>query len=237
MEKLVPTFFQEIYRKCFGMTYDAAQESTWQWLTTQHISNFYVPVYTRDDPPSPCLTLRKGHRPKMFLWMVEEFAFVLWHLHKDDNRSLVLDHDLLLLACSWCCQKRGGAWGSCCAGPTPLDRLATCTFKTLEHAVLVTDTIQLEHLTWVVVDNIMGPGETPPISGLETYNQIIGRLAGKVVQGIAYALPSVYICLFCTEVTRVRVEGPDSKRRAKPQCYSMMRDVREEFMGSYSALK
>ena len=67
------------------------------------------------------------------------------------------------------------------AGPTPLDRLPACTFETLEHAVLATDTIQLERLAWAVFDNIMGPGETPPLSGLETYNQIIGRLSGKVL--------------------------------------------------------
>ena len=38
--------------------------------------------------------------------------------------------------------------------------------------MLVTDTIQLEHLAWAVFDNIMGPGETPPLSGFETYGQI-----------------------------------------------------------------
>ena len=110
MEKLAlaPTLFHEIYRKRFGVTYDAAQESTWQWLTAQHISDFYAPAYTRDDSPSACLTLREGHRPKMFLWMIEEFAFVLCHLHKDDHDgSLVLGHELLLLAHSQCCRKRG----------------------------------------------------------------------------------------------------------------------------------
>ena len=101
----------------------------------------------------------------MFLWMVEEFTFILCHLHKNDqDGALVLGHELLLLACSRCCRKRG----SCCAGPTPLDRLPACTFETLEHAVLVTDTIQLECLAWAVFDIIMGPGETPPLSGIET---------------------------------------------------------------------
>ena len=139
MENLAPTLFHEIYRKHFSATYDAAQESMWQWLTAQHISNFYTPVYTRGDPPSPCLTLREGHRPKMFLWMVEEFAFVLYHLHRDDHDgSLVLGHELLLLVhsrCCRCCQKRGGARGSCCTDPTPLDRLPACTFQTLQCVV------------------------------------------------------------------------------------------------------
>ena len=43
----------------------------------------------------------------------------------------------------------------------------------MERAVLATDTIQLEHLAWAVFDNILGPGGRPPLSGFETYNQII----------------------------------------------------------------
>ena len=135
MDSLMPALFHEIYRKCFGVTYDEAQESTWHWLTAQHISNFYAPAYTRSDPLSPCITLHKGHRSKMFLWMVE-YAFILCHLCGDDcNGFLVLGHELLLLVCSQCCWKRGGSRGSCHAGPTPLDRLPACTFETLEYSV------------------------------------------------------------------------------------------------------
>ena len=77
MESLVPTLFHKMYRKHFGMSYDVTQESNRHWLTDQHIQDFYVPAYTRDDPPSMCVTLREGHRPKMFLWMIEEYAFIL----------------------------------------------------------------------------------------------------------------------------------------------------------------
>ena len=213
MEKLAPTLFLEIYRKCFGMTYDVAQESTWQWLTAQHISDFYAPAYTRDDPPNTCLTLREGHRPKMFLWMIEEFAFILCHLRKDDrDGALVLGHELLLLACSWCCQKRG----SCHAGPTPLDRLPACPSETLEHAVLVTDTMQLECLAWAVFDNIMGPGETPPLSGFETYNQIIGHLTGKAYKGLHMCCPVHTSTSFGAEVAKPGLRNPDSKRVPNP---------------------
>ena len=34
-----------------------------------------------------------------------------------------------------------------------------------------------------VFDNIVGLGETPPLSGLETYAQIIEHLAGKAFKG------------------------------------------------------
>ena len=120
--------------------------------------------------------------------------------------------------------------------PNPLDRLPTCTFKTLERAVLVTDTIQLEHLAWAVFDN-MGPGKTPPLSGLETYSQIVGHLADKAYKGLHTRCPACTSASFGAEVTKVRAEGPDSKKCAKPQHYSMTWDIREEFAGSYSALK
>ena len=112
--------------------------------------------------------------------------------------------------------EEGGARGSRCTGPTPLDRLPVCTFKTMECAVLVTDTIQLECLAWVVFDNIMGLGKTPPLSGLESYSQIVRRLVGKAYKGLHMHCPACKSASFGTEVTRVRVEGPDSKKHAKP---------------------
>ena len=43
---------------------------------------------------------------------------------------------------------------------------------------------------------------------------------------------------FGTEVMlRPRPGGPEPKKPGKPQCYSMMWDVRKEFEGSYSAFK
>ena len=234
MEKLVPTLFLEIYRKYFGVTYDTAQESTWQWLTTQHISDFYMPVYTREHPPNTCLTLHEGHRPKMFLWMVEEFAFILCHLPKDDrDGALVLGHELLLLACSQCRRKRGSRH----TGATPLERLPTCSFQTLEHAVLAPDTIQLERLAWAVFDNIMGPGEAPPLSGFKTYNQIVRCLASKAYKGVHMHCPACTSASFGTEVKTSKMESPDSKKRIRPRRYTMTRDVREEFVGSYSTFK
>ena len=125
--------------------------------------------------------------------------------------------ELLLLACSLCCQKRGSHH----AGPTPLDRLLACTFETLEHAVLVTDTIQLEHLAWVVFDNIMGLGETPPLSGLETYNEIIAHLLGKAYKGLHTCCPVRTSTSFGAEVAEARLEGPDSRKHTKPRHYTM----------------
>ena len=231
MEKLAPTLFLEIYRNHFGVTYDTAQESTWRWLTAQHISDFYTPAYTRNNPPDTCLTLRKGHRPKMFLWMLEEFTFILHHLRRDDqDGTLVLDYELLLLARNQCFCKRGSRH----AGPTTLDKLPACPLEALECAVMAANTIKLERLAWAVFDNIMGLGKRPPLSGFETYNQIIQHLMGKAYKGLHMHCPAHTSDSFDAEVEKPGLRNPDSRRNAKPQHYTMTQDVREEFSGSYS---
>ena len=42
---------------------------------------------------------------------------------------------------------------------------------------------------------------------------------------------------FGTEVTTATVVNPESKKSTRPPRYTMTRDVREEFRGSYSAYK
>ena len=170
----------------------------------------------------------------MFLWMVEEFAFILCHLHKDDqDGALVLGHELLLLAHSHCCQKRGSRR----VGATQLDRLPACSFQTLEHVMLVPDTIQLERLVWAVFDNIMGPGEAPPLCRFETYEQIIRCLASKAYKGMHMRCPACTSASFGAEATTATVVNPEPRKSTRPPRYTMTRDVREEFRGSYSAYK
>ena len=107
---MVPTLFHEVYKKRFGASHDSTQESTWCWLKNQNIQYFSSPAYTRDDPLHACITIHEGHWPKMLLWMLEEYMYILGWLCKDDRDGLmVLGHELLLLVCSRCCRKRGGA--------------------------------------------------------------------------------------------------------------------------------
>ena len=209
MQKHVSTLFLEIYRKHFGATYDATQESTWRWLTAQYISDFYVPAYTWGNPPDMCLTLCEGHRPKMFLWMLEEFAFILCHLRKDDqDGAMVLGHELLLLAHSHCRQKRG----SLHPGATPLDKVPTCSYQPLERAMSAPDMIQLERLAWAVYDNVIGPSETPLLCWFETYDQIIKCLASKAYKGVHMRCPTRTSASFgAGEATEI-VENPESKK-------------------------
>ena len=99
------------------------------------------------------------------------------------------------------------------------------------------DTIQLEQLAWAVFDNVVGPGETPSLCGFETYNQIIIRLASKAYKGVHMRCPARTSTSFGTEGATEIVENPESKKDIRPPRYTMMRDVRQEFRGSYSAYK
>ena len=87
-------------------------------------------------------------------------------------------------------------------------------------------------------DNIIGPGEVPPLSGSETYSKIVEHLAGRAYKGLHTLCPVRTSASFGAEATtRTRTGGPDLKEHGKPQHYSMTRDIRKEFAGSYSALK
>ena len=149
--------------------------------------------------------------------MIEEYAFILSQLCVNDHdRLLVLGHELLLLVHSGCCRKRGGGWGSCCRGPTPLDQLPACTLKTLEHMVPATDTIQLECLVWAVFDNVMGLGKMPQLSRFETYSQILRCLVDKAYKRLHMCCPAHTSASFGMEITTIRLipGGPEPQKSA-----------------------
>ena len=92
----------------------------------------------------------------------------------------------------------------------------------------MTDTIQLEHLAWVVFDNIMGPGETPPLSGLETYNQIVGCLAGKAYKGLHTRCP-VHTSTYFWHAELTKMQGWKAQTPRNVQSPSaLFHDVRHE---------
>ena len=80
----------------------------------------------------------------------------------------------------------------------------------------------------------MGLGKRPPLSGFETYNQIIRCLMDKTYKGLYTRCPVRTSASFDVEEEKPGLRNPDCKRNDKPRCYSMTRDVREKFSGSYS---
>ena len=177
---MVPTLFHEICKKCFGASHDSSQESTWHWLTNQNIWDFSAPTYTRDDLPHVCTMKCEGHRPKMFLWMLEEYVYILGLLCEDNRDGcMVLGNKLLLLVHSRCCSKRDEAEDD--AAPTlSIDLLPACSTDTLEHAVHMSmDTTSLECMAWAVYNNLLAPKKSLSLSGYESYGQVLQCLVNN----------------------------------------------------------
>ena len=208
MENLVPTIFHEI------------------WLTNQHICNFSMPAYSRNDLPHTCVTMCKGHRPKMFLWMLEEYMYILSRLCKDDQDGLVvLGHELLLLECSRCCRKRGGGRASCHPSALSLDHLPACSRDTQEHAVHSTkDTTALECLAWVIYSNQLGPGKSLSLSGYESYGHVLQCLLVKAFRGLQAHCPAHTLAILKPE-ERIKSVVMEPWKLQWTEKFPMTRDV------------
>ena len=93
---------------------------------------------------------------------------------------MVLGHELLLLAHSRCCRKRGGGWVPRHTGVQPLNSLPACSRDTIEHTACSTkDTIALKCLAWAMYNNQFGPGRLPSLSSMESYGQVLQYLVDK----------------------------------------------------------
>ena len=70
------------------------------------------------------------------------------------------------------------------------------------------------------------------------YNEIVECLASQAYKGQHMQCPARTSASFGVEVTSTqRPEDSELKKSGRPQCYSITRDVRSEFAGSYSVLK
>ena len=159
---MIPALFVEIYRVHFSASYDMGQESTCYWLMNENIHDFTMPSFTKEKPPCPCMVMHEGCHPKMLLWMLEEYLYILGHLREDDcDGHVVLGHELLLLVQSCCYKKRGGS-RHCHASRQAADNLPISSSETLECLTwALKDSVSLECLSWAIYDNILVPVPVP----------------------------------------------------------------------------
>ena len=147
---------------------------------------------------------------------------------------MVLRHELLLLACSRCCRKRGRGRGPCHTGMLSLDHLPACYRDTLECIAHSTkDTIALECLAWAMYDNQLGLGKSPSLSSFESYGQVLQCLVDKAFQGLQAHCPVCMSAMFKPiEKEKVNVcSHSATEGTARTERYPMTRDVWEEFAG------
>ena len=185
--------FLAVFRACFDALYDTSNESSLRWWINENIQDFIVPTFIRSNPLNACTVRRKGHCPKVLLWLMEEFFHISHSLtDMDRDGSVVLCYELMIEAEHRFRIKRGGGAGrhrpsssTSNASPCPRDKLEDVAWNK-------PDSKTLERLVWSVYDGILLPGPTPKLMGPESYNQVTRRLTSSF-QGGASALSDMYI--------------------------------------------
>ena len=149
----------------------------------------------------------EGHRPKVLLWIMEEFFYISHELtDKDRDGRVVLSYKLMMEAEHQYRVKWGGGIGRHRSLPSS-GNAPPCSRDTLECvAWSEPDSKMLERLVWLVYDGVLSPGLMPKLTGPKTYNQVTRRLAAKVFRG-----PQVR----CPARTSVQFDEPSPVRKVR----------------------
>ena len=177
--------FLAVFHACFDAHYDMSNESCLRWWINESIRDFIAPTFIRGNVLQACTVCHEGHRPKVLLWIMEEFFYISHDLTEQDRDGhVILSYELMLEAEHRYRVKWGG--GIRCHHPSPSSSNAPpCSLDTLECiAWSEPDSKTLEHLVWSVYNGVLSPGPTLKLTGPETYNQVTRWLATKVFRGL-----------------------------------------------------
>ena len=183
--------FLAVFRARFDAHYDTSNESCLRWWINESIWDFIAPTFIHGDPLHTCTVRCEGHRPKVLLWIMEEFFYISHDLmEKDCDGHIVLSYELMMEAEHQFRIKRGGGVG-CCHPSSSSGSTPPCSQDTLECvAWSKPDSKTLECLVWSVYDGLLSPGPTPKLTGPESDNQVTRRLAAKVFRGLQVCCPA-----------------------------------------------
>ena len=137
--------FLAIFHACFDALYDASNESGLRWWINENIWDFIMPTFIHGNPFNACTVWHEGHRPKVLLWIMEEFFHISHSLTDTDcDGRIILCYELMIEAEHHFRIKQGGGMGRCRpssstgnASPCPQDKLEDVAWnkpdsKTLE---------------------------------------------------------------------------------------------------------
>ena len=69
--------FLVVFHAHFDACYDVSNESCMRWWINENIRDFIAPTFIHGDLPQVCNVRREGHCPKVLLWIMEEFFYIL----------------------------------------------------------------------------------------------------------------------------------------------------------------
>ena len=92
--------------------YDASNESGLSWWINETIRDFITPTFIRGNPLNACTVRHEGHRPKVLLWIMEEFFHISHSLTDTDHDGCVILCYELMIEVEHCFRiKQGGGMG------------------------------------------------------------------------------------------------------------------------------
>ena len=101
--------FLAVFCVHFDALYDASNESGLRWWINENIRDFITPTFIRSNPFNACTVRHEGHRPKVLLWIMEEFFHISHDLmDMDHDGHVVLCYELMIEAERHFRIKRGG---------------------------------------------------------------------------------------------------------------------------------
>ena len=161
--------FLAVFHACFNACYDTSNESCLRWWINENICDFIAPTYIHGDPLQPCMVQHKGHCPKVLLWIMEEFFYILHDLTEEDhNGHVILSYELMMEAKHRYRIKWGGGAG-CCHSPSHASSTPLCSSETLECVAWTKpDSKTLECLVWSVYNGLISLGHTLKLVGPES---------------------------------------------------------------------
>ena len=129
---MVSEVFLAVFRARFDAHYDMSNESCLRWWINESIWDFIVPTFICRNMLQACTVQHEGHRPKVLLWIMEEFFYISHDLtDKDRDGRIILSYELMMEAEHRYRVKWGG--GIRCRCPLPSSGNAPpCSWDTLE---------------------------------------------------------------------------------------------------------
>ena len=157
-----------ILRQRLGMPGNACLTDCWR-DTVHDWPNFHAPSMSIVNLDEVNL-LHSGHRPKMFLFLLEEMAYAYARINADDIDGLwVMVYEVLAMAEMW--------YRLCKRSANPQDMMqgnAMC-------CVVLGDLAGLERLMWAIFDGVLATGVSPELRPNESWERVVCGIFDKLV--------------------------------------------------------
>ena len=99
--------FLAVFCVRFDAHYDVSNESCLRWWINESIRDFIAPTFICGNTLQACTVWHEGHRPKVLLWIMEEFFYISHDLtDQDRDGRVILTYELMMEVEHWYRVKR-----------------------------------------------------------------------------------------------------------------------------------